>query len=226
MHPPLEFFFLGATIKVYAGISSAATIKVYTYNLRKKGGSGPSIPIILEKKGGSGPPGPPPGSAYDMYIIYMLSTYRIMSNELSGISISFFLSIKSVVLYRSGVVKLLILNDCQYKSATFSEALSQSDIICILLGIVHSLGGLWILCIMQNRRGLNLERLLIYFLTCEYCTKLLFPVNFNLKRGLQQKYSCNLFFLHICCVEFAMSSNLQCLLIYECVVGTRLQIIS
>ena len=57
---PLEFFFLGATIKVYAGISSAATIKVYTYNLRKKGGSGPSIPIILEKKGGSGPPGPPP----------------------------------------------------------------------------------------------------------------------------------------------------------------------
>ena len=59
--PPLEFFFLGATIKVYAGISSAATIKVYTYNLRKKGGSGPSIPIILEKKrGGPDPLDPPP----------------------------------------------------------------------------------------------------------------------------------------------------------------------
>ena len=51
------------------GISSAATIKVYTYNCRKKGGSGPSIPIILEKKGGSGPldPPPPPGSAYDRH---------------------------------------------------------------------------------------------------------------------------------------------------------------
>ena len=60
MHPPLEFFFLGATIKVYAGISSAATIKVYTYNLRKKGGSGPSIPIILEKKGGVRTPWTPP----------------------------------------------------------------------------------------------------------------------------------------------------------------------
>ena len=65
--PPLEFFFLGATIKVYAGISSAATIKVYTYNLRKKGGSGPSIPIILEKKGGGPDPlDPPPGSAYEL----------------------------------------------------------------------------------------------------------------------------------------------------------------
>ena len=58
--PPLEFFFLGATIKVYAGISSAATIKVYTHNLRKKGGSEPSIPIILEKKGGPDPLTPPP----------------------------------------------------------------------------------------------------------------------------------------------------------------------
>ena len=58
--PPFSIFFLGATIKVYAGISSAATIKVYTYNLRKKGGSGPSIPIILEKKGGVRTPWTPP----------------------------------------------------------------------------------------------------------------------------------------------------------------------
>ena len=53
-------------------------------------------------------------------------------------------------------MKLLILNDSIY-SATFSETLLQSDIIGlpfgILLGIVHSLGGLCFLGSMQNRRG-------------------------------------------------------------------------
>ena len=46
-------------------------------------------------------------------------------------------------------VKLIILNDCQYIQLLFSETLLQYDIIDlpsgILSGIVHSLGGLWIL---------------------------------------------------------------------------------
>ena len=53
-------------------------------------------------------------------------------------------------------MKLLILNDCQYiqLDSTCSETLLHSDLIGlpfgILLGIVHSLGGLWILGIIQT----------------------------------------------------------------------------
>ena len=81
-------------------------------------------------------------------LVHILSTSRVMNKYI------FYLvnKIISVFLCGRGVVKLLILNDCQY---IFSETLLQSDIIGlsfgILLRLVHSLGGLWIL----GRRGLG-----------------------------------------------------------------------